>query len=183
MKNRTSTGVKGIVRVQLVDRDGNSKKLFQGNKIWSLLKKAFNLDVQLPFITGKWTLNGVMYNTIAATGLSESAKLLGGIAADPISHMAIGIGTPSATALGSEIATNGGQRAAVTPTSQTTTITGDTNRSVNTFTFTGSFAVTEEGLFNAGAAGDMIASRSFSAINVTSGDSLQITHDIVFSAA
>lgn len=183
MKSTESTGMKGIVRVQLKDRDGNSKKLFQGNKLWETLKSLLNVDVKIPFVTGNWTFNGVMYNTIAATGLSESAKLLGGIAADPISHMAIGIGTPSATALGSEIVTVGGERVAVTPTSQTTTVTGDTNRSVNTYTFTGSLAVTEEGLFNATPAGDMIASRSFSAINVTSGDSLQITHDIVFSAA
>jgi Cu/Ag efflux protein CusF len=97
--------------------------------------------------------------------------------------MGLGIGTPTTTALGSEITTGGGERAAVTPSSQTTTVTGDTIRSTNTYSFTDTFAVTEEGLFNAVSSGDMIASRSFSAINVANGDSLQITHDIVFSAS
>lgn len=183
MRNIENTGMKGIVRIKLTDAYGNARPLFQGNKVWEYLKALLKLDIRIPFVTGKWTYEGVMYNTITAAGLSETAKLLGGVAADPISHMAIGTGSPSATALGTEITTNGGQRAAVTPTSETTTSTGDTARSVNTYSFTGSFAVTEEGLFNATPAGDMIASRSFSAINVASGDSLQITHDIVMSAA
>lgn len=183
MRNREITGMRGIVRVQLKDANGNSKRIFQGNKLWEFLKSIFNLDLKISYLTGRWTCEGVMYNTITNAGLSESAKLLGGVSADPISHIAIGIDTPTGTALGSEIATGGGERVAVTPTSETTTSTGDTTRCVKTFTFTDTFAVTEEGLFNATPAGDMIASRSFSAINVVSGDSLQITHDIVFSAS
>jgi hypothetical protein len=96
--------------------------------------------------------------------------------------MGIGTGTPTATALQSEISSGGGSRAAVTPASATTTATDDTIRSVKTFTFTGSFAITEEGLFNAASSGTMPCSRSFSVINVSSGDSLQITHDIVMTA-
>ena len=100
-----------------------------------------------------------------------------------IGGMAIGIGTPTTTALGSAITTAGGARAGVTPASATTTSTDDTIRSANTYTFTAGadFAITEEGLFNGASAGTMVASRTFSAINVVSGDSLQITHDIVMS--
>lgn len=173
--------MKGIVRIQLQDKDGNSKPIFQSNALWDVIKKAFDLDIKLPFITGKYTTEGVMYNTITTAGLSETAKLLGGVAADAISHMAIGIGTGGTTALNSEISTGGGERAAVTPTSQTTTSTGDTVRSVNTFEFTDTFAVTEEGLLNAASSGDLIAYKEFSAVNVADGDSLQITHDIVMS--
>lgn len=178
---KENAGMKGIVRIQLLDKEGNSKSIFQGNNLWEKINKALKLDVRLPFITGRYTREGVMYNTITTAGLSETAKLLGGVAADPVSHMAIGIGTGGTTALNSEITTGGGERDAVTPTSQTTTSTGDTIRCVNTFEFTDTFAVTEEGLLNAESTGDLIAYKTFSAVNVASGDSLQITHDIVMS--
>jgi hypothetical protein len=186
MENKNSikqeVGVKGIVRMQLRDKEGNVKKLFQGNGIWEFLHKNLNLDLRVSGITGNWTGQEVVYNTITNTGLALIAKRLGGVAADPITHMGIGTGTPTATALQSEISSGGGSRAAVTPASATTTATDDTIRSVKTFTFTGSFAITEEGLFNAASSGTMPCSRSFSVINVSSGDSLQITHDIVMTA-
>lgn len=179
--NVEKAGMKGIVRIQLLDKEGNNKLLFQGNKLWDVIRKSLGVDLKIPFVTGMYTKEGLMYNTITNAGLSECAKLLGGVSADPISHMAIGIGTGGTTALNSEIATGGGERAGVTPTSETTSTSGDTVRSVNTYEFTDTFAVTEEGLFNATPAGDMIAYRTFSAINVANGDSLQITHDIVLS--
>lgn len=182
MRNIDKTGMKGIVELKLYDAQGNAKSLFQPNKVWDTLNKLFKADVRIPFITGMWTKASVVYNTVTTAGLSECAKLLGGVSADPISHMAIGIGTGGTTTLNSEIVTGGGERVAVTPTSETTTSTGDTAQSVNTFTFTGTFAVTEEGLLNNASGGDLIAYRTFSAINVASGDSLQITHKIVLSA-
>lgn len=182
MNSMDRTGMKGIVELKLTDSSGNRKSLFQPNKLWDAVNKLFKIDLRLPFITGRWTKEVVVYNTVTTAGLSECAKLLGGVTADPISHMAIGIGTGGTTALNSEIVTGGGERVAVTPTSETTTSTGDTAQSVNTFTFTDTFAVTEEGLFNNASAGDMIAYRTFSAVNVASGDSLQITHKIVLSA-
>jgi hypothetical protein len=176
-------GIKGIVRIRVFDKDGREKKLFQGNRAWDFLKKVFNLDVKIKGITGDYTTEGLMYNTITNAGLALTAKRLGGITADPITHIAIGTGTPTATALGAEITTAGGARAGVTPASATTTVANDTIRITNTFTFTSGadFAITEEGLFNASTGGTLVASRSFSAIGVVSGDSLQITHDIVMS--
>lgn len=173
----------GIVKMQLTDKNGKRKPLFQANKLWEVFKRLFEVDIKLPFITGMWTLNMVTYNAIKNAGVSESAKLLGGVAADAISHMAIGIGTGGTTTLNSEITTAGGERNAVTPTSETTTTAGDTVKSDSMFSFTGTFAVTEEGVLNAGAAGDLIAYQTFSAVNVVSGDSLQVVHSIVFSAA
>lgn len=179
---RQQVGVKGIVKMQLRDKNGNIKKLFQGNRLWEFLHRNLNLDLRIVGITGNWTDKEVVYNTITNAGLALIARRLGGIAVDPITHMAIGTGTPTATTLGAEITTGGGARAAVTPASTTTTITNDTIRAINTYTFTATFAITEEGLFNALSGGTMAASRSFSVINVTSGDSLQITHDIVMTA-
>jgi hypothetical protein len=169
--------------MQLRDKDGNRKPLFQNNKVWDVVHDLLNIDLKIPYITGKWTYEGVVHNAITNAGLSETAKLLGGVAADAISHMAIGIGTGGTTALNSEITDGGGERDAVTPTSETTSTSGDTIECDNTFSFTDSFAVTEEGLFNDASAGDMIAYRTFSAINVANGDSLQITHDIVMSTS
>lgn len=175
--------MRGIVEMELKDELGNSKKIFQGNKLWKLLSKGLKLDIKLPFITGNWTLKSIDCNAITSAGLSETMKLLGGVAADAISHMAIGIGTGGTTTLNSEITTGDGERVAVTPTSEQTTTAGDTVQAVNTFTFSSGFAVTEEGLLNNASGGDLIAYRTFSAINVTSGDSLQITHKIVASAS
>lgn len=99
----------------------------------------------------------------------------------PFVNIAIGTGTNAAsasdTALQTEITTNGGQRGAATATQVTTSVTNDTTQLVKTFTFTGSFAVTEEGILdNASSGGSLLARQVFSAINVVSGDAIQFTH-------
>ena len=118
-------------------------------------------------------------NTITSVGKAELAGLMivdvGGTGFD---YIAIGIGTPSATALGSESTTNGGARrggADVTGTRVTTTTADDTGQLVTTFTFTGALALTEAGIFNAASAGTMLASQSFSVLNVADTDTLAIT--------
>jgi hypothetical protein len=60
----------------------------------------------------------------------------------------------------------------------TTTITNDTAQITKTFTVTGTVAVTESGVFNASSGATLLAHQVFSAINVASGDSLQITWKI-----
>jgi len=124
-------------------------------------------------------------NTITAVGKAELAGLMvvdvGGTGFD---YIAVGTGTPSATALGSESTTNGGARrggADVTGTRITTTITDDTGQLVTTFTFTGALALTEAGIFNAASAGTMLASQSFSVLNVADTDTLAITWRIKLS--
>lgn len=125
-------------------------------------------------------------NTTTNAGFAEVAGLItsdvGGTAFD---YIAIGTGTNAAaatdTALQTEISTNGGERAAGTGTRTTTTVANDTMQLVVTFTFTGSFAVTESGVFNDASAGTMLARQVFSAINVISGDSLQITWKVAVS--
>jgi hypothetical protein len=98
-----------------------------------------------------------------------------------IDYIAVGVGTPSATALGSESTTNGGTRrggANVTGSNETTTLTGDTAQFLTTFTFTGALVLTEAGLFNGSGANTMLASQSFAALNVADTDTLQITWKI-----
>jgi hypothetical protein len=96
-------------------------------------------------------------------------------------NLAIGIGTQgtpaTATALASEITTGGGSRGAATASQVTTTVTNDTTQLVKTWTFTSSFAVTEECIIdNASSGGNMMAYQSFSAVNVVSTDQLTVTH-------
>lgn len=110
-------------------------------------------------------------------GVASRINGAGGEAA--FTFVAIGTGAvaPAAgdTALGAEITTGGGARAAGTATRVTTDVTNDTAQVVVTFSFTASFAVTESGLLNASSAGVLLSRQTFSAVNVANGDSLQVT--------
>lgn len=176
--------VHGIVTRRLYDKDGNPIKMFQENKFWDFLNGLFKLDIKVPFITGRWTLEPIVHNDITNTGLSRIAGLIVGeqVAAadiDPFTYLAIGTGTATASGLGAEITTGGGERAAGEISTVTTTTTDDTAQIVEEWTFTASFAITEEGWLNAASDGDLLAFRNFSAVNVESGNKFEVTHQIV----
>ena len=183
MKSKESIGLKGIITIEHFGSNGEKKKIFAPNKLWRLIRGAVGIDFRIIGITGSYVSTFKFSNTITDTGLAVCSKRLGEISETGITHMALGIGSPDTNELGSEITDGGGERASVTPTSTTNSVTDDTVTSTNTFSFTGTYAVTEEGLFNDASAGDMIASQSFSAINVISGDSITVTHDIVIGTA
>ena len=110
-----------------------------------------------------------------------SGLILTDVSVDDFDYIALGTGSGQAvtdTTLASEITTNGGERTAGTGTRTTTTITNDTAQLVVQWTFTGSLAITEAGMFNANSGGDMLAYQDFSAVNVVSGDTLTITWKI-----
>jgi len=160
-----------------------SRPMFRGNSIWKVLNRHFGVDLKLPFITGLWTKNAIADNLITTKGKEMVADQLGGTTTAPVTAVAIGTGAVAAaaadTTLGAEITTLGGQRGAATVTNITTTTTNDTEQWVRSFTFTGTFAVTEEGLFdNNASGGNLLARQVFSAVNVASGDVLQITHKV-----
>jgi len=163
--------------------DWASKPIFAENFVWSFFSKVFRIDLRIPFITGRWTNQAVKSNLVPTVGKAAVADQLGGTTTSPMTAIAIGIGAggPAAgdTALNSEITTNGGERGAASVSNQTDSTTGDTERWIKTFTFTGTFAVTEEGILDNNSSGGVLAARQlFSAVNVVSGDSLQITHNI-----
>ena len=128
-------------------------------------------------------------NLIVSSGKAAMAALcLVDVAETAFDYIALGTGTTAAdagdTTLETEITTNGGERRGggdVTGTRVTTSVTDDTAQLVTTFAFTGSFAITESGILNAGALGELLARQVFAAINVASGDSLQITWKVQFS--
>lgn len=158
-------------------RNGKPIKVFNSNKLWKFIKKHFNLDLKIPFLLGNWTDQGIRLNTVTTVGKALVAQLIGGISSTYVRAIALGIGTPSTTALGSEITTGGGGRGAATISNETTDLTNDTCQFVKTFTFSSNYAVTEEGLFNNSTSGGvMFASQSFSAIDVVDTDQIQIIH-------
>ena len=162
--------------------DKAAKPMFKDNFLWKFLHKHFSLDIKIPVLFGFWTTAPIRLNTITTVGKQASAQQIGGTTTSPVTAIAIGVGTPSATALGSESSTNGGTRGAASVSNQTTTLTGDTERWIKTFTFTGALALTEEGLFdNNTSGGVMLASQSFSAVNVANTDTLQITHNVKYA--
>jgi hypothetical protein len=177
-------GVHGIVTRRLYDKDGNPVKMFQENKFWDFLNGLFNWDIKIPFVTGKWTAEPIVCNDITDTGLSRIAGLIvgeqvGEADIEPFTYLAIGTGTATASGLGSEIDSGGGERAAGEISTVTTATTDDTAQIVEEWEFTSSFAITEEGWFNDASAGDLLAFRNFSAVNVENGNKFEVTHQIV----
>lgn len=154
----------------------------KGDGVMESVKLAGEIRLVLRDKNGALREDRLIKNTITTVGKAQLARLMVlDVAGTAFDYIAIGIGTPGATTLGSESSTNGGTRrggADVTGSITTTTLTDDTAQFVTTFTFTGSLALTEEGIFNAASGGCMIASQSFSVLNVADGDTLAITHKI-----
>ncbi len=159
---------------------GETFKLGEG--IIENIKLSGELRMVLRDKYGKIKEKRIIKNTITTVGKAELAGLmLIGVSGTAFDYIAIGTGTPTTTALGSESTGSGGARrggADVTGTRVTTTLTNDTAKWVTTFTFTGALAITEEGIFNAAAAGTMLASQSFSVLNVADSDTLALDHRV-----
>jgi hypothetical protein len=167
--------------IRLAGSDGSPKKLWSENWLGRTLRRA-GCELRVPFVTG--TYGFVLRNDNLITNVGHAAanaRMSGQGSYAAFVNLAIGTGTTAAaatdTALQTEISTLGGARGAATATQTTTTVANDTTQLVKTWTFTGSFAVTEEGIFDsASSGGNMLAHQVFGAVNVVSGDSLTITH-------
>lgn len=118
-------------------------------------------------------------NVITNTGKAKASGLYNGDTSGAFTYIAVGTGTTSElasdTALQSEITDSGLERAVATVSRTTTTTTNDTAVWQKTFNVTGSKAVTESGIFDASLSGNMLCRKTFSAISVQNGDTLQIT--------
>ena len=127
-------------------------------------------------------------NATMNLGFKEVAQLIGTdttASATAFDFIAVGTGTTAATAtdtiLETEVTNIGLTRAAGTGTNITTTVAYDTFQLVHSFSPTSSAAVTESGVLNASSDGELLCRQTFSAINVTSGDTLTITWKIKVS--
>lgn len=119
-------------------------------------------------------------NLVVTAGKNHLAGLFCGLSGYvPFKYIAVGTGTTtpsdSDTALANEI-TGGGLARALG------TCSTNANTAIITVTWnvTGSYAVTECGLFNASSGGTMFCRTTFAAINVQNGDTLTMTWNITF---
>ena len=174
-----------VENVEIVVRsaNGNIKEVFQPFRWANWIIK--HLGIQLPknFLFGYMSQSLKFSNLVTNDGFAGAASRLNGAGAEAaFTYLAVGTGTGAAVAgdstLGTEIVDSGLARASATASRMTTTQTDDTAQLVKTWSVTGSKAITEAGVLNAGAAGVLLARQVFSAINVTSGDSLQLTYRI-----
>jgi len=132
---------------------------------------------------GKVLYEETLRNLIVTAGKAGVAGLL--IATDVTDHftyLAIGTGTtaPAAgdTTLEAELSAGGMERAVADTLSRvTTTVTNDTAQLVIEWTKTsaGTTTVTEAGILNAAAAGDLLARQTFTGIALEQNDKLSIT--------
>ena len=202
---KAKANLKENVKYRLVDKEGNVKSLFKANKLGRFILRALRqfvspydskgqvktdllsrlalYGVRLPLITGVWVKELHISNLITNTGKAfMAARINDASALDPMTYIAVGTGTTAAnasdTALGSEISDSGLSRASATVSRTTTDTSLDTAQLVHTFTASGSKAVTESGVFNAASSGIMLCRQVFSAINVISGDTLEMTWKI-----
>lgn len=121
---------------------------------------------------------------VTNAGKAEVAALIGTDTASDgttFDYIAIGNGTTSETASDTALE-NENQRAAAVGSRVTTSVSNDTLQLVkDAFTFGSSAAITESGVFNASSGGTMLCRKTFSAINVTSDDTLKVTWKIQVS--
>lgn len=169
------------VTYRVFDKDGNPKKIFKENKLWKFIKSLFNLDLQIPFLTGSFGFSKTCANLITSAGKAGVASRINGDGAlAAFTYLAVGIGTTAAdaadTALESEIVDSGLERAAATCSRVTTDVTNDTAQLLKAWTVSGTKAVTEAGALSAASTGTLLGRQVFSAINVVSGDTFQVTY-------
>lgn len=116
-------------------------------------------------------------NLVVTAGKEYVASRMKDATANVMSHMAVGSGSTSPaagdTALGSEL-----DRVALT----STTVSSNELTYVATFgAGVGTGAITEAGLFNAAAGGDMLCRTTFSVVNKGASDSMTITWVVTVS--
>lgn len=184
MSNITEKGgVRGTYTIQIKRKDGSIKPLWQENVIGKYIKKLFNKNVNIPFITGMYKNEYKTSNLITNVGLASIADLFAGATPiNPFKYIALGTGDTAPavgdTALGAEITTNGLERTEAS----SITMSGNKVVLVEEFTYTGSTAteIKEAGIFNASTEGTM-ASRSVFTSSKTldeNGEKITVSYDL-----
>ena len=180
----------GVIELHKIDgKTGKESRIFSPNNIWYSLKKL-GIDLQIPFVTGNYSLGFKFHNLITNVGFAGlAARVLWdsgeGATVKQFKYLALGIGVAAAaatdTTLGSEIVDSGLARAVATLTRATTTQTNDT--AVLTYTWTSATntkAVTECGVLSDSSGGILLGHQVFPAINLvgTNNDQLVLQYSI-----
>jgi hypothetical protein len=131
----------------------------------------------------KWSWSG--HNGITNAGFAQLALLAGDATAVPFTYLAVGTSTTAfsaaQTALIAEVTDTGLARVSATVSRVTTTQTNDTLQLVYTWTATGTKAIEEVGVFNAGSSGTMLGRALTTTKTVTNTDQLLATYKVKFS--
>ena len=181
MTNKAKLHLAENVTYRVFDKDGNPKKIFKENSLWKFVKKLFNVDFQIPLLFGSWDYTKTLANLIPTAGKAGVASRINGDGSEAaFTYLAVGTGTTAAdaanTTLEAEIVDSGLARASATASRVTTDVTNDTAQLVKSWSVSGTKAVTECGALNAASTGTLLGRQVFSAINVVSGDTLQVTY-------
>lgn len=170
--------------IRITNSKGEPYLLWTENKLGRMLRRGLNVRARIPLLTGRWGTVAYSHNLITNAGHAAAAGRLAGLGSyATFVNLAIGSGSTAAsatdTALGTEIATNGGGRGAATATQVTTSVTNDTLQLVKSWTFTGAVTVNEEGIFdNATSGGNLLARQIIGPYTMASGDTLTLTHKV-----
>lgn len=133
-----------------------------------------NMHIELRDKDGNLKDERFVHNTVTTAGKNGVAdQLLASPTLSKPTHMAVGTGTPSGTALGTELDRNA--LTSKTRSGAVVTMVGDWAAG------DGTGAITEAGIFDASSAGNMYCSASFSVINKAAGDSLSISWTLTVS--
>ncbi len=183
------------VTYTLTGADGSAKPLFQEYRLASFLIKhgyisplwinSWYAPLVSP-ILGYWSTEKRVRNLVTTAGKAGAAgRLMGSGAPAAFTYIALGTGATAAavtdTTLQTELATSGLSRVNATASLVTTSVANDTAQLTNTFSVTGTQAVTESGILNAASVGTLLCRQVFSAINVVNADSLAITWKVQMS--
>lgn len=133
-----------------------------------------NMHIELRDENGNLKDERFIHNTVTTAGRNGIAdQILLSPSLNKPTHMAIGTGTPSGTALGTELDRNA--LTTKTRSNAVVTMVGDWAAG------DGTGAITEAGIFDAASTGNMWCSASFSVINKAAADTLQITWTLTIS--
>lgn len=123
---------------------------------------------------GRIKARRVLHNTVTTAGKNGAAdQVLASPSLNKPTHMAIGTGSPTGTALGTELDRNA--LTSKTRSGAVVTMVGDWAAG------DGTGAITEAGVFDAASTGNMWMSQSFSVINKGAADTLSISWTLTFS--
>lgn len=143
-------------------------------KVAGTLSLKENVHIVLRGPDGKVKDERFIKNTVTTAGKNGAAdQILASPSLNKPTHMATGTGSPTGTALGTEL-----DRNALTSKNRSgavVTMIGDWAAG------DGTGAITEAGIFDAASTGNMWASQSFSVVNKGASDTLQITWTLTFA--
>lgn len=132
------------------------------------LKLKYHLHLELRDKFGQVKETRDIHNTVTTPGKNGIAdQILASPSLGKPTHMAIGTGTPSGTALGTELDRNA--LTSKTRSNAVVTMVGDWAAG------DGTGAITEAGIFDASSSGNMWLSTTFSVVNKGASDTLSIS--------